>query len=55
MNGSIVLSVQRAAHATAHAMAAAVAGDGLSPAEVVERVEELCTSPWPYRDPLTTS
>jgi DNA-binding MarR family transcriptional regulator len=31
MNGSIVLSVQRAAHATAHAMA--VAGDGLSPAE----------------------
>jgi len=33
MNGSIVLSVQRAAHATAHAMAAAVAADRLSPAE----------------------
>jgi DNA-binding MarR family transcriptional regulator len=33
VNGSIVLSVQRAAHATAHAMAAAVAGDRLSPAE----------------------
>src|SRR4051794_34812641 len=33
MNGSLVLSVQRAAHATAHAMATAVAGDGLSPAE----------------------
>jgi MarR family transcriptional regulator, organic hydroperoxide resistance regulator len=33
MNGSLVLSVQRAAHATAHAMASAVAGDRLSPAE----------------------
>ena len=33
MNGSIVLSIQRAAHATAHAMATAVAHDRLSPAE----------------------
>lgn len=34
MNVSIVLAVQRAAHATAHALATALAEDRLSPAEV---------------------
>jgi DNA-binding MarR family transcriptional regulator len=45
MNESIVLAVQRSAHATAHALSAALSDDRLSPAEVnaVANLEEPLT------------